>query len=135
MQSSGDISDEFKLKSGCSSSHSQDRFDELSQDSGFRFKSSSFLSSDDGINSYLTDDYSTQSSQFSIVSSTVETNESDDGWTTAGSTKGNLGRLNNILKYILLFNIRVKALVISAAKIPIGHTDILIGPDVQNAGS
>ena len=134
MRSSGDISDEFKLKSGCSPSHSQDRFDELSQDSGFRFKSS-FLSSDDEINSYLTDDYSTQSSQSSIVSSTVETNESDDGWTTVGSTKGNLGRLNIILKYILLFNIRVKALVISAAKIPIGHTDILIGPDVQNACS
>ena len=94
MQSSGD------MFGGIGSLfHSQDLFDESSQNSNSGSKSTSSLSSDEGIDVYYADDDSTNSSQFSTLSqSTLSSDESDDGWTTVGSNKGNLGRLNFLLK-------------------------------------
>ena len=99
MQSSGDMFGE--MKSGWSSLYSQD----LSQDSDSGFRSTS-LSLDDGIDISYSDDDSIHSSQFSTLSqSTVASDKSDDGWTTVGSKKGNLGTLNFISKEILLFKL------------------------------
>lgn len=58
--------------------HSQDLSDELSQDSDTRFKFTSSLSSDNELDSYFTANNSTQSSLFSISSSPVEIDKSDD---------------------------------------------------------
>lgn len=95
MQSSGDMFGEIR-----SPLHSQDLFDELSQNSNSGFKSTSSLSSDEGIDVvYYADDDSTNSSQFSTLSqSTIASDKSDDGWTIVGSNKGNLGRWNFISK-------------------------------------
>ena len=123
--SSGDMFDDFGWGAEFSPFHSQDPFDELSQDSVTRFKSTSSLSSDNEIGGYSND--STQSSQFSISSSSIEIDESNagltvsslpikidksegqeieeveekDGWMTVGSKRKNWGRLKLKLKRIV----------------------------------
>ena len=118
MLSSGDMFDDFGWGGEFSPFHSQDLSDELSQGSVTSFKSTSSLSSDNELDGYFND--STQSSQFSISSSSVEIDKSnvgltvspspikidrsddreieevegEDGWMTVGSKKKNWGRLN-----------------------------------------
>ena len=125
MLSSGDMFDDFGWGAEFSPFHSQDLFDELSQDSVTRFKSTSSLSSDNEIDGYSND--STQSSQFSISSSSIDIDESnvgltvsslpikidksegqeieeveeEDGWMTVGSKRKNWGRLKLKLKRIV----------------------------------
>ena len=125
MLSLGDMFDDFGWGAEFSPFHSQDLFDELSQDSVTRFKSTSSLSSDNEIDGYSND--STQSSQFSISSSSIDIDESnvgltvsslpikidksegqeieeveeEDGWMTVGSKRKNWGRLKLKLKRII----------------------------------
>ena len=126
MLNSGDTLDDFGLDAEFLPFHSQDLFDELSQDSVTRFKSTSSLSSDNETDGYFTANDSIRTSQLSRSSSPVEIDKSDgglmksplpmkidkcdneeieeeSGWMTVGSKKNNWGRLNK--KWKRIFNL------------------------------
>ena len=129
MLSSGDTFDDFGWNAEFLPLHSQDVFDDFSQDSATRFTSTSSLFSDSEIDDYFTADDSTQSSLFSISSLPVENDKSDDGlvisssqikndksddadeeekekkegggWTTVGSNRKKWGMLNFTMEKLL----------------------------------